>query len=174
LRQFFAILLLISFSVQLRGYHIYFHYRQGTIRKAAKKAIRQRIKEENTEEFIFTIATGHEKPEWENDHEVRFRGEMYDVIEKREENGMLYIRCISDEKERILVDNYRQVTKDDYAGTSEKRATLISKLIHPFYTEISLAGSDMKIRPQKEKWFTLIPSLLSAKAEVLTPPPRFV
>ncbi|MEO5948048.1 MAG: hypothetical protein ABIP79_14615 [Chitinophagaceae bacterium] len=174
MRQFFAIFLLISFSVQLRGYHIYFHYQQRNLRKSAKIAIRQRIKDDNAEEFVFSLADGHEMPTWENDHEFSFRGEMYDVIDKRIENGKMYIRCVSDKKETALVDNYRKMTKDDFAGSSKKRTSLIVKLISTFYTQISIADKNLSLLQDRIKWFTLTPSLLFNKREVITPPPQFV
>ena len=174
MRQFIAILLLISFSVQIRGYHIYFHYQQTNIKKAAKRIIRQRLKQENSEEFVFSLSGGHEMPEWKDDNEFSFRGEMYDVIEKRIEDGKIYVRCVSDKKETALIDNYRKITQDDFAGSSKKRTSLIIKLISTFYTHLSIADKNLISLKASIKCFLPIPSLLFNKGEVITPPPQFV
>lgn len=174
MRQFFAILLLISFSVQIRGYHIYFHYQQANIKKAAKRAIRLRLKEGNTEEFVFSLSDVHEMPEWIDENEFSFRGEMYDVIEKKIEGGKIYIRCVSDKKEAALIDNYRKITQDDFARSSKKRTSLIIKLISTFYTQISIADMNLLSLKASIKCFLPIPSPLFNTGEVLTPPPQFV
>lgn len=43
---------------------------------------------------------------WDNDNEFSYKGQMYDVIEKKVQDGVLLIKCISDKNETALLDNY--------------------------------------------------------------------
>jgi len=89
----------------LIGHHIVFRLQQSGIKNEMKKMIRSNLSKTERETFSFSLndQTALSKLEWEDGHEFRLRGKMYDVIEKRIENGKLVISCISDDKETLLL-----------------------------------------------------------------------
>ena len=48
---------------------------------------------------------------WENSHEFRYNGEMYDVIEKKSGKAQIIIRCVSNTKETALLNEYQKNNK---------------------------------------------------------------
>jgi len=176
LKKLFAILLIAGFSVQITGYHLLFYFRQADIKKSVKKRLHHNLDRENTEEFVFSLAgkKGSDMPEWEGNDEFRLNGEMYDVIEKKIENGKLFVRCISDKKETELINRYKDITKDDFGGLSKKRASLLLTLSSIFYAPVSISGYDIWSYPKQNNWFSYKCPLSFHTIEVLTPPPQFV
>jgi len=160
--------------VQITGYHVFFRIKQENIKKSVQKRIREKIEEENAEHFVFAANDIDKLVEWEEDgKEFRYQGEMYDVIEKRTENGKVVIKCISDKKETELVKNYKNITKDDFSGTSKKRTTLLLKLIVSLYAPLTTpVTADASINSGKINWVTYKCPLIFNTTEVLTPPPQ--
>jgi hypothetical protein len=173
-KKIFAILLLVSFSVQITGYHVFFHLEQTAIKKSAGHRIQRALEEKRTNDFVFTPLEATTLLQWEGDREFRFQGVMYDLIDQKTENGKVHIRCISDNKETSLVKNYRKMTNDDFGGSSKKRAALLLKLITSFYT--SAGGPCMETRglPGKISWVAYQSPLAFNIPEILTPPPQFM
>ena len=112
--------------------------------------------------------------QWEGDNEFRYQGEMYDVIDKKVENGKLHIRCISDKKETSLVKNYRKMSRDDFDGSSKKRSSLLLKLFSSFYTPAVNTNLENTSVPGKIDWVAYQSPLVSHPNEILTPPPQFL
>ena len=48
---------------------------------------------------------------WEEENEFRYNDEMYDVIEKKMQGNRMLIRCIQDEKETSLLNEYQKNRK---------------------------------------------------------------
>jgi hypothetical protein len=172
-KKFFAILLLVSFSVQVTGYHLFFHLRQAAIKKSATNRIERALEEDLVEEFVVTPAEATTLLQWEGDKEFRYKGEMYDLVDQKAENGKIHIRCISDRKETSLVKNYRKMANDDFGGSSKKRASLLLKLIATFYTAAVNPAMEYRPFPGKISWVAYQSRLSSAIPEILTPPPQF-
>lgn len=55
---------------------------------------------------------------WEDENEFRYKGEMYDVIEKKTEGNKVLIRCVSDEKETALLNEYQKNNKRNASNSS--------------------------------------------------------
>jgi hypothetical protein len=48
---------------------------------------------------------------WEDENEFRYNNEMYDVVEKQVQGKLIVIRCIQDEKETSLLNEYQKSRK---------------------------------------------------------------
>ena len=174
LKKAFVILLLFSFLLQIIGYHLVFKYRQADIRKEAKRNLRRKVDPSLTEQFSFPLesTTGEEMPVWVDKHEFTYRGEMYDVIEKKVDGGRLLIRCLNDKKEKELIGHYKDLVKRELDQRSRKKASFLLKLI----SSGVMAGPVMPVAPAITS--TLLQSdmrrqaLLHISSEVLTPPPQ--
>lgn len=169
-----VILLLLSFSVQITGYHLFFRYKQSDIKRAAKRKLRRGVDPALTEVFEFPLASDspEEMPEWIDKHEFRFKGGMYDVIEKRTEGGRMIVRCLNDKKEKELISYYKDLVKKDFGEKARKRSSLFIKLISTAYTTTGInlvnipsgaAGVNADMRRL---------ALLFVPSEVPTPPPQ--
>ena len=51
-----------------------------------------------------------EQLEWEEEMEFNYKGEMYDVVEKKVEGNRVTVRCIPDTKEDALLLDYQKNT----------------------------------------------------------------
>jgi len=110
-----------------------------------------------------------EKLEWEEDDEFELNGEMYDVIEKKTQNGKLIIRCLNDKKETELIKNYEKINKED---NSKNRTALLLKLLDntsnsPVTIELFIKNI---LKPVKISLCSI--AISSCYYDVLTPPPR--
>lgn len=178
MKKIIAILLLISFGIQVAGYHLFFHIRKWEIKSSARKNRRRNSSRENELQFIFPL-TGrlqltNSQPEWEDDHEFRLNGHMYDVIEKRIVGDTIYVRCVADEKETRLIEKYNEQNKDDFSNTTKNKSGFLLKLINSLYTYTD-QHEYMLVVSSKEKYRDDYRQTgISRSYEVLTPPPQTV
>lgn len=126
-----------------------------------------------TEVFRFPlIASNEEQPDWVEDFEFRYKGEMYDVIEKTIEDGQLVVRCLNDKKEKELIESYKDLVKKDFGDRSKRKASIFLKIISNSYTlpivdlipYFKGTGLPLVNRPNQSPVLTV--------SEVLTPPPQ--
>ena len=174
MKKITAIVLLVCLFLNIIGYHIVFHVRKGEIKADMKKLLR--LSDQNTEQFVFSLAdkTAIEKLEWEGEDEFRLNGSMYDVIEKKIVNGKWMIRCVSDTKETELIKKYQDITKNDFGSSSRNKSMTLLQLIGSLYT---LPGNDVDVRiisSVQVHFFNYNHDIPSAPCDVITPPPRFL
>jgi hypothetical protein len=150
------------------GYQIVFYLQLRQVKSEMKSNINKLKSSEIISVFSFEQTKAAEL-EWKEDHEFRFNGELYDVIEKRFENGKLIIRCISDKNETKLIEDYKKNTEKNTPGN----ASLIQLLTSHFTS----TNFYIPLIPQKDfKNFLCIYSfILTARTiDLLTPPPKFL
>ncbi|HUR66080.1 MAG TPA: hypothetical protein VMZ03_06985, partial [Chitinophagaceae bacterium] len=148
--------------------------RKADIKRAAKKRMRLGVDPSVTEQFTFALNASSRDggPEWVEDNEFIFQGEMYDVVEKRIEGDRMIVRCISDKQEKKLMVHYKKLVEKDFGERSKKKASVFLKLITTLYTTVSkyaypkfdiaaVLNVDSRQRP-----------LLFVINEVPTPPPQ--
>jgi hypothetical protein len=178
LQKIISVILLISLSLHVTGYHFLFHLRQWEIKATIKKRVRRNLDAESTEQFVFSIhpVQGDEQPEWEGDDEFRYQGEMYDIIEKKIVDGKIYVRCISDKEETQLIRNYQQLTKNEASHPiSKKRTGLLFQLINMAFTAVKGHDPYAELAALRYRYRAYASMLLATQpAEVLTPPPQHV
>lgn len=104
-RNLVAILLFICLFFTVLGYHFIF-YVQLTSAKAEMQKILPHIKDNAHITEFHLSAEEAQNLNWDDDNEFSYKGQMYDVIEKKIQNGALVIKCISDKNETALLDNY--------------------------------------------------------------------
>jgi len=135
-----------------------------------------RFLDEETEQFEFSLSdkAAVEKIEWEGNDEFRFNGIMYDIVEKKIENGKLTIRCITDKKETELIKKYQDITKNNHGNSSKNKSRILQQLIGGLYT-FPVNIPDAKIFSSEQHHFLkYIPAISSFSCDVITPPPRFL
>jgi hypothetical protein len=173
LKKTVSILLLFCLLFNVVGYYIVFHIRRAEIKDEMKKTLRENIYNQDQEILCFSLndKAAISKLEWEDDHEFRLDGKMYDVIEKKVENGKLIIRCISDEKETALVKKFEQINNEKGANSKGKAALLIKLIgntyLVAFVTDLPVENPALIPRP-----YFNINIITPLRSDVLTPPPQ--
>jgi hypothetical protein len=131
----------------------------------------------NSDEVVFNltqIEKSGQTPEWEEDHEFRLNGKMYDVIEKKIENDQLIVRCISDDKETELTRKYEELLESQSDDPGKKQAASIIKLItSPFTIPTTFIPAIIKDLPPERFPYYCFGTLTSSR-EVITPPPQLL
>ena len=134
LKKLIVIFLSVCFFLNITGYQILFYFRQEEIKAEMREAIRLQSYSENESDFVFSLSDKQaiKQLEWEGEDEFRFKSEMYDVIEKKTENGKLVIRAIADRQETALLnkakDHWNQNEKSN--KVADELFQLLQSLFH--------------------------------------------
>ena len=121
--------------------------------------------------FSKANAPDEELPRWEGDDEFSYKGDMYDVIEKKETNDKLLVKCISDKKEDALVSKYAGLLKDDW-GATRKKTSLLLKVIDNLFVYNNESQRPLLPVTIELAVVNYSSPLSSPSSEVLTPPPQ--
>lgn len=169
MRKLIAILFLAAIYFTLSGYHFIFRYQLGRAKTEMKTFLRHQRQYKDVIELSFDEnELAH--LEWENDHEFRYSGDMYDVIEITELPGKMVIRCISDRRETALLEQYKKaMQRTSVPGP----LSALVKLVTAQY----LLTADFPLHtPGKilKKYSSHFAAFLSDGVQgILTPPPKF-
>lgn len=176
LKKIFTILLLGCLCLNVTGYYVVFQFRKATLKIAMKRMLRRQVYNQDEVIFNFPLHTthGHDSPEWENENEFELRGKMYDVIDKKIVNGMLVVRCISDEKETELINKWQELLEKQQEGRTKKRSASLIKLITSLFTLPSILTYSSGLVDLRKQFPALDCSIPLVCREVITPPPRFL
>jgi len=106
---------------------------------------------------------------WEGDDEFRFNGEMYDVIDKKIENGKLIIRSIADKRETALLNKVK-----DHWNQNEKSNKVADELFQMLQSLFHSSKTDelVLIKPSVNRISFISLQLPSQVRTIPTPPPR--
>lgn len=102
---------------------------------------------------------------WENENEFRYKGEMYDVIEKKAGNSTVIIRCISDKKETRLLNDYQKHNKQ-HSHNSAVVQLITAQFVLP--GDHSLKPPETLIKKRFKDYTSYVENIASS---VLLPPP---
>ena len=166
-----VIFLSFCFLVSITGYHIIFYLRQEGIKAEMRQAIRLQNYNEHETDFSFSINNRKSMAQlaWEGDDEFRFNGEMYDVIDKKIENGKLIIRSIADKRETALLNKVK-----DHWNQNEKSNKVADELFQMLQSLFHSSKTDelVLIKPSVNSISFISLQLPSQVRTIPTPPPR--
>ncbi len=108
---------------------------------------------------------------WENDREFSCSGVMYDVIDKRQQEGKEIIYCIPDKNETDLVAAFQNINKQQRNGTENTASFCLLKLMSTSFMAPSAVCiiTPVSCLLNKKDFSTSL--LLSRKQFVSDPPP---
>ena len=171
LRKLIIILLSFCFLLNITGYHIIFYLRQEEIKSEMRAAIRLQSYNAQETDFVFSVNDRRVMDQlgWEGDDEFSFKGEMYDVIEKKIEDGKLIIRSIADRRETALLNTIRGHWNQNEKSNkvADELFQLLQSLFHSSKTE-----EFGLIKPLVHRMSFISFSLPSQVIKIPTPPPR--
>jgi hypothetical protein len=109
-KKFAAIILTCCLLFTLLGYHFIYRIRLAGI----KSEMRARLRAPGSREVVILVFNNKEKLklDWEDDKEIRFENDMYDVIDTVTAGHQLIIKCIPDKKEKDLLVAYQKLHDD--------------------------------------------------------------
>jgi len=173
LKKLVIIFLSLCFLLNIAGYHVIFYFRQEGIKAEMREAIRLQSYSQDEADFVFSLndKQGMKQLDWEGNDEFSYNGEMYDVIEKKTENGKLIIRSIADKRETALLnkakDHWSQNEKSN--KVADELFQLLQSLFHSPKTEELVL-----IKPSVNMVSFISLQLPSQVKKIPTPPPKGV
>ena len=105
----------------------------------------------------------------EGSHRSQLNDEMYDVIEKKNKDGKLIIRCISDKKETALIQQYEKINKET---NSKNKSALLLKIVGHAYISPAITSIFTDTKPMITRFLFNTAIISSYCQDVLTPPPQ--
>ncbi len=175
MRRLIALILLLFILLNIFGYQVVYLLRRHEIKEEMIEFLKNKPDDKLVTEFRIDLNDKKtlDKFEWEEEHEFRLDGEMYDVIEKKAENGALIIRCVNDRKESDLVRAYQEINKDRQDNSSSKNpSAILFKLMGANF--IVLTHNEFLFSTNREIIFydTFSDNIPSQCLDVLIPPPK--
>jgi hypothetical protein len=85
--------------------------------------------------------------EWEDASEFRWKGNLYDVVEKTDSSGFSLISCIADEKETALLDGLMKANEN-----AHHQGRSIIQLITKIFTRTEITPAAQPVICQNPDW----------------------
>lgn len=122
LKAFFTITLLLALGFNQVGYYFIMLAAQYQQKEDMEAIIRSNIDEKNLVAISYT--DNSKNIYWEEEgKEFSFKGEMYDVVKTAVVKGKKILYCLSDKKEKQLLENCNAFTKNNSNGKKQKNTT---------------------------------------------------
>lgn len=144
MKQAFALLLSAVFLFNVCGYHFLYSFSLSAIRKEAKQGYKNANKE------TLELDPHDRSLVWVTPDEIEYKGTLYDVLCKKEQDGKLILTCFNDTKETELNRFLDQHVKDHVSGNadgkqkgkeqSKKANVLFSANIPSFFNVIFISS----------------------------------
>jgi hypothetical protein len=169
LKKVTAILLSFLLFLSSSNYIFLFIERLETIKSEMNEKIFS--KQDNSESitFKFSLNDFNRLLNWHDANEFELNGKMYDVIKIEECNGEYTVHCFNDEKEEVLISNFKKL--NDRNGEQKNCITVQSSNF------VMLAVKNDN--PSFQRYYGLYSQPListinyhSISFDILTPPPK--
>lgn len=125
LKQLFSILLISSLIGPYLGISLYLKHEKKMLKREIKHRIIEGINRSELVELSFTPEE-EKQLRWEHSKEFEYKGEMYDVVESKSENGKITYWCWWDNEEtslnRRLNSLLSRALNDTHPSNSTKNA----------------------------------------------------
>ena len=143
-------------------------YFQSEQKDVIKEKILNQLKEEELQ--VITLSDNKEIYWEEKGEEFLFKGEMYDVVKTKTVNGKVMLYCINDKKEKLLIDNYNQVTKHN-SSSDKKGKNTIDNSFNLFVYQDEKNVEHFAFR-DLNKFYSIVPHLARGIDDNISPPPK--
>jgi hypothetical protein len=134
MRHISALLLTLVLIWQSLGYFSYFEISKMKISNEVKTYIKNGVPKDQLIPFTFTVQE-YQNIQWIKPlKEFKYKQHLYDVVDKKSENGQIILSCLSDVKETNLFQNLDQIVSKKLADPNNSSHTFqIFQITHiPF------------------------------------------
>ncbi|HWJ30107.1 MAG TPA: hypothetical protein VNS32_26460 [Flavisolibacter sp.] len=170
MKKTFVFVLLLCLLLTVFGYQVVFQLQITEAKSEMKQHIHSALYSKVYTDLIFDQQQVS-KIIWMEEDEFKWNGELYDVIGKEIIDDHLVIRCIQDNKETLLVNQYLKSCNNNNGAEHLPSASLL-KLISTYflYTSIEVPPSMQHriLKIYKPYSFYILANILP----VSTPPPK--
>jgi len=109
--------------------------------------------------------------QWIHSKEYRYNGDMYDIVEKSEDDSLFYFYVINDTKEKELEEKFNKKVEEN--STDSKQNQNENNPLKNLYSELLKSRNDIPDDNSELKYiFLFTNNYISAWQDVPTPPPR--
>lgn len=169
MKKFSLIILISVLAYSQVGYYFVLRHSQFVQKEVIKEKILSQLKDDELK--IISLTDDHQQIFWEESgKEFLFNGEMYDVVKTKTVNGKVMLYCINDKKEKILIDNYNQVTKHN-SSADKKGKNAIDNSFNLFVYQDEKNIKLFAIH-DLNKFYSIVPHLASGIDDNTSPPPK--
>ncbi len=174
MKKFIVIFLLSALTFPFWGSYTFFQVEKTKIRKEVERKLAAGIDKTKLLVFRFTREETETLLTWKHSREFIYKGHMYDVVEQREEGGLLIYTCYKDDKETRLGQN-KEILFAKAIGQDPVRKSQSEKLSNFLKTVFSqdlysLLSYSPEVSVIHFSLFPLPSSLFSPSP--LSPPPK--
>ncbi len=178
LKRFISILTLAVFAYSFLGAGFVYNVWLYSVKKQVKQKLKADLGEQEEERALIKVPVSWEEappPEfqWHEEHEFRYRGQMYDIIRKEYHGDQVWYYAYKDEAETKLLNNLSEYVSNylrqepDHENENEHLRLFITRTFLPAGpAELPAPAPDFEIVP-----FQVI-SLTTAFLEIDLPPPK--
>lgn len=174
-RAIIGLMLIASMVVAFTGHFGLFKAKQYQARKEIKAIIKAGVPDSLRVDFYLDeIESDPNLFIWIHSKEFRYKGQMYDVVSEREENGRLIVSCIHDIKESGLFADLDQMIERQMNADSQNqnsRQHWIKLFQSLFFGSTSVAVQNVQ-EHNKHVFFFWV-NFLSVSFNPESPPPEF-
>lgn len=174
-RSIIGLMLIASMVVAFTGHFGLFKAKQYQARKEIKAILKAGVPDSLKVEFYLDeIQSNPNLFIWIHSKEFKYKGELYDVVSEREENGRLVVSCIHDVKESgLFADLDQMIAKQMNADSQNQnsRQHWIKLFQSLFFDSKSVA--QQYIQEYDQQLFLFWVNFLSVSFNPDSPPPEF-
>lgn len=175
MKNYLALLLVLSFSLHIWGDLLVFQLHRYQIRREMRREIAAGLPSQELSK-LYVSNTKLRKLGWDKVDEFKFEGAWYDVVELQSEGDhYTIIYCIKDADETQLYAHYAQHFKDSKNPKKHRSSTAKLSFKYVHRDENFKSRQDLFLALQKAKIPVLKTSLYdSPKLEITSPPPQYI
>ena len=117
------------------GYHIIYQLQIAEAKTEMKQHIHSALYHQVYTDLLFNQQQ-MQNIAWIEEEEFKWNGEMYDVISKEVSGDSIWIRCVPDNKETLLINQYLKSGRSNDSGNQPSHCLI--KLINSYFMVTSL------------------------------------
>ncbi|WP_343785506.1 hypothetical protein [Wandonia haliotis] len=177
-RTISVILLIAVLYIPFLGLRTYFELERKQIRKEVKRKLMSEVPVDQLVELRFSKHTIDREVNWKHSKEFEYRGEMYDIVYRKEKNDSLFFHCWWDREETALNQRVNQLATICFAKNTdpESRTAKLKVVCEKEYIPLHILLTELqKFQSHYEVIADRPPEIyFDISLEIPVPPPRLV
>lgn len=174
MKKLISILVMVSLLINIGGYHLVYHVYRAGIKQDIMTYLASHVDSSIGSHLSFKLSGSEVSDpnfQWEDDQkEFRYKGELYDVVSKTEDNGFLRINALKDSRENSLEKELFQLGGQTNHKSASGYATMFK--LFSFYCIPEKGINEITSLVPITYGILANPSYPSINSQVIYPPPQ--